>query len=114
MAQTRNIDTARRNIGCNQGTQLAAAEIAKHLLAQGLAHITMKRINSKAANLHEFCQCIGTPFGADKDQALAGILFIQNITKPVAFIAFGHQGYTLGDLVGSDAGLRCFYLCRIS
>ena len=113
MAQASNIDTARGNIGCNQGTQLAAAEIAKHLLAHGLAHVTMKRINSKAANLHKFCQCIGTPFSADKDQALAGILFIQNITKPVAFIAFGHQGYTLGYLVGSDAGLWGFYMCRI-
>ena len=73
----------------------------------------MKRINGKAANRHEFCQCIRTPFGADKDQALAGILFIQNITKPVAFIAFGHQGYTLGHFVGSDAGLWCFHLCWI-
>jgi hypothetical protein len=51
MAQTSNIDTSCRNIGCNQGTQLAAAKVSKHLLAQGLAHITMKRINSKAANL---------------------------------------------------------------
>jgi len=90
MAQASNVDTTRGNIGCNQGPQLTTAEIAKHLLAQGLAHITMKCINSKAAHFHEFRQCIGTPFGANENQALAGIFFIQNIAKPVAFIAFGH------------------------
>ena len=76
MAEAGNVNTAGCHIGCNQGLKLAITEIAKDFLTQALAHITMQRINGKAAHLHEFSQRISPPFGAHKYQTLAGILII--------------------------------------
>ena len=76
MAEAGNINATRCHICGDQCLQFSIPEIAQHFLSQTLTHVTMQRINRKAASLHEFGQCIGAPLGSDENEALAGVLVI--------------------------------------
>ena len=107
-AKTRDIDAARRHVGGDKNLQLAALELAEHLLTDRLAHVAMKHVGVQPL----FAKPVGKIFGAHpcarEDQNLTAIKLAKLVEQDVALVRPPDQNRRLGDGIHRLAGL-----CRL-
>ncbi|CCK04991.1 hypothetical protein BN129_3793 [Cronobacter sakazakii 701] len=110
-ADTLNVQTTRRNVGCDQDIQTAVFQTLQRLLAQGLVHVTVQRGAVVAAALQRFSHFQGRVFGAHEDNRRVKIFRFQETHQRFVFTHAVHRPVALADVRASgDAGLDAHFL----
>ena len=68
------LESARRDVGCDQGVQLAATKVGEDLLASALVLVTMDGRRLHAEITQTVGDLVGAPLGSSENQQAVGVL----------------------------------------
>src|SRR5690606_30399699 len=105
MADARNVDATRRDVGRNQNADLAGAEVVQSLLAGILRLVAMNNRSSKAIALEITGHTIGAMLGTCEDDDLLHGVAGKQLGQHGALLLQTRHDHTLADL-GSSRSLR--------
>ncbi|OIQ72098.1 hypothetical protein GALL_462810 [mine drainage metagenome] len=113
MRQIVNVDAARRNVGCHQGTDIAALEIGQGLGAGGLTFVAMQRHGMNPVFAQKLGHIVGTEFGPGKHQHLAPVVLLNDVGQQGFLFTATHRMYQLGNALHGGVAWRDLHTLRI-
>ena len=110
-ADTLNVQTTCRNVGCDQDIQTTVFQTIQSLLTQGLVHVTVQRGAVVAATFQGFSHFQGRVFGTNEDNRRIKIFRFQETYQRFVFAHAVHRPVALADVrTGRYAGLNAYFL----
>ena len=97
MGQLIDVDTAGRDVGCDQGADVAAFEAGQCLCARCLAFVAMQGHGVDAVFGEVLGHIVGAKFGAGEHQHLAPVVFVDDVREQGLLFAATHRVHDLVD-----------------
>ena len=97
-----HVNTARRNVCCNQHLCHTAAETLHHRITLGLFEIAVKSVGIDAAFLQALCQLVSGLFGIAENHCQCRRIEIQQQLQSVCFASHRHICILQGNIIQCD------------
>ncbi|CCJ86707.1 hypothetical protein BN133_3084 [Cronobacter dublinensis 582] len=110
-ADTLNVQTTCRNVGCDQDIQTTVFQTLQGLLTQRLVHVTVQRGAVVTATLQRFSHFQGRVFGAHENNRRVKIFRFKETHQRFVFTHTVHRPVALADVrARGNAGLNAHFL----
>ena len=97
MGQLIDVDTAGRDVGCDQGADVATFEASQGLGARCLAFVAVQGHGVDAVFGEVLGHIVGAKFGAGEHQHLAPVVFVDDVREQGFLFATTHRVHDLVD-----------------
>ena len=108
-----DIDTARGDVGSDQGAHITAFETGQRLRARRLAFITVQGHGADAILFQKLGHVIGTELGAREHQHLAPVLLVDDVRQQGFFLAAPDRVDHLRDALHRGVAGRDLHALRV-
>ena len=108
-----DVDAACRNIGSNQGAQIARLELGQRLGAGALALVAVQRHGLDALVVQKVGHLVGAELGAREHQYLAPVVFADQVRQYVFLAVATHGVDHLRDALHRGVGRRDLHALRV-